>query len=148
MKSWVVFKKNAILLYYPFLLLENLTFLSSKAEMRKRKCERLPHSQFPRCSVLYLKNTFLDFLHFSFLIKWKDLRELLLVLVIFALQQKKVKKKKKAKQKRYNLIIESFLSNNKSNFFKSIKTPTSGKNPWSPSQKWSNDSYLQENQGL
>ena len=61
---------------------------------------------------------------------------------------KKSKKKKKAKQKRYNLIIESFLSNNKSNFFKSIKTPTSGKNPWSPSQKWSNDSYLQENQGL
>ena len=51
---------------------------------------------------------------------------LLLVLVIFALQQKE-SKKNETKQKRYNLMIESLLSNNTSNRFKFIMTPTPGK---------------------
>ena len=36
-------------------------------------------------------------------------------------------------------------SNNRSNRFNFIVTLTSGKNLWPPSQKWSDDSYLQEN---
>ena len=36
-------------------------------------------------------------------------------------------------------------SNNTSNRFNFIVTLTSGKNLWPPSQKWSDDSYLQEN---
>ena len=45
-------------------------------------------------------------------------------------------------------MIESLLSNNTSNRYKFIMTPTRGKNLWPPSQKWNYGSYLQENQGL
>ena len=45
----------------------------------------------------------------------------------------------KKSKKRYNLMIESLLSNN---------TSARGKNLWPPTQKWNNDLYLQENQGL
>ena len=38
-------------------------------------------------------------MHFSFLIIWKDLRQLLLVLVISAPQQKKAKKQNKKRKK-------------------------------------------------
>ena len=57
------------------------------------------HIYFPYYSVLFLGDTCCDFLHFSFQIIWKDLRELLLIFVIFAIQQKTSQKKKK----RYHL---------------------------------------------
>ena len=112
--------------------------------LKRKKCERFLHIQFPRSSVLYLRDTCFDWLHFFFLIIWKNLRELLLILVIFAPQQKKSKKEKKM----IILMIESLLSSNTSNRFKFIVTPTRCKNLWPPSQKWNYDSYLQENQGL
>ena len=45
-------------------------------------------------------------------------------------------------------MIASLLSNNTSNRFKFIMTPTLGKNLLPPSQKRNNDPYFQENQGL
>ena len=45
-------------------------------------------------------------------------------------------------------MIESLLSSNASNRFKSIVAPTRGKILWPPSQKSHYDSYLQENQEL
>ena len=112
--------------------------------LKKSKCERFPHFQFHRWSVIDLTDTCFDVLYFSSLIIWMDLRELLLVLVIFPLQHKTTK----TKNKRYNLMIESLLSKNTSNRFNFIMTPTLGKNLWSPSQKQNDDSYIQENQGL
>ena len=55
-----------------------------------------------------------------------DLREFLRALVIFPLQQKN-KQKKKKKKNRYHLMTESLLSNNTSNRFKFIVTPSRGK---------------------
>ena len=60
----------------------------------------------------------------------------------------KNKQTNKTKQKRYNVMVESLLSNSTSNCFKFIITPIPGKYLWPPSQKWNDDSYLQENQGL
>ena len=138
MKSWVNFKQNAILPYCSFLFIKNLTFLrlpfnflSDWTPNPKPKNEKLgkvsPHL-ISRFSLLCLRDTCFDLLHFSFLIIWKDLRELVFVLVTFAPQQKKQKDKK-----RYNLMIESLLSSNTSNRFKFIVTPTRGKNLWPPS---------------
>ena len=45
-------------------------------------------------------------------------------------------------------MVETLMSNNTSNHFKFIVTPTRGKNLWPPSQKWNYDSYIQETQGL
>ena len=112
--------------------------------LKKRKYERFPNFQFPRCYVRSLRVTCFDFLYFSFLIIWTDLKELLLVLLIFVPQQKK----QAIKQKRFNLMIESLLSNNTSNRFEFIVTSPSGKNLWPPTQWGNHDSYLQENQGL
>ena len=52
----------------------------------------------------------------------------------------KKKKKSKKTKKIYNLMTESLLSSNTSNRFKFIVTPTRGKKPWPPSQKWNYDS--------
>ena len=62
--------------------------------LKKRKCGSLPHFQFSRCYVLCLRGIYFSFLYFSFLIIWKDLRQLLLVLVIFILQQKNKQRNK------------------------------------------------------
>ena len=112
--------------------------------LKKRKCERIPHSQFHRCSALYLIGIYFDVLYFSSLIIRKNIAKLLLALVIIRLQHRT----SKTKNNRYNLMIESLLSNNTSNRFKFIMTPTLGKNLLSPSQKRNNDPYFQENQGL
>ena len=154
MKSWLISTKNAILLYCSFLFIESLTsphlpfhFLSNwppNSNFKKGKIWKVSPYLTSSLPVFYLGYTCFNFLHFSFLIIWKDLRELLLVLVIFAPQQKKSKKTKR----RYKLMIESLLSSNTSNRFKFIVTPTRGKNLGPPSQKWNYDSYLQENQGL
>ena len=45
-------------------------------------------------------------------------------------------------------MIESVLSNNTSTRFKFIMTSARTKNRWPPTQRWSNDLYLQENHGL
>ena len=114
--------------------------------LKKRKCWSFPYFQFPRCCVVCLRDTCFEFQYFSFLIIRKDLRELLLSLVIFALQQEKKKKKKRNKQnnkKRYNLMIQSLLSNHTSNDVKFNMTSTCGKNLWPPTQKWNKHSYLQ-----
>ena len=58
------------------------------------------------------------------------------------------KGKQKQKQRGYNLLIEILFSGNISNRFKFNMNPTHGKTLWHPSQKWNDDSYLQENQGL
>ena len=47
-----------------------------------------PIFYFPIGRLFYLRDICFDFLYFYFLIVWKDLRELLLALVIFPLQQK------------------------------------------------------------
>ena len=142
MKSWIIFTQNAILIYWSFLFIESLTFprlsfhfLSDwppYSNLEKRENAK----SFPISNFLVTLYFILEILlHFYFLIIWKDLRELLLVLVIFALQQKKSisifsikkkKKQKKKKKKRYNLMIESLLSNNTSNLYKFIMTPTRG----------------------
>ena len=75
---------------------------NEKNHFKKKKKENgkgFFHIYFPYCSVLFLGDTCCDFLHFSFQIIWKDLRELLLIFVIFAIQQKTSQKKKK----RYHL---------------------------------------------
>ena len=96
--------------------------------LKKRKCERFPHFSIHHCSVFYLEDICFVFLHFSFLIIWKDLRKLQLVLIIFALQQKQTKKiyKKPKKIQPYrnkskNIIRKTtfpsiLCQNNKRNF--------------------------------
>ena len=41
-------------------------------------------------------------------------------------------------------MIESLLSSNTPNHFKLITSLTRGENLWPPSEKWNDDSYLQE----
>ena len=98
----------------------------------------VPISYFP-VALYFILNTRLSALFF--IIIWKDLLELLLVLVIFPLQQKNKQKKRK---KRYNLTTESLLSNNISDRFKFIKTPIRRKNLWPPWLKWNNDYLLKQ----
>ena len=110
MKSWVILTQNAILLYCLFLFIEEKTyilvfhFISYLTDhqiqmLKKRKCESFPHFQFLRCYVFCLRNTCFGFLYFSFLIVWKDLREVLLALVIFTCSSTKKQAKKKNKKK-------------------------------------------------
>ena len=140
MKSWVIFAKNTILLYCPFHFIENFTFLSSisfpiwltitSKSSKREDAKGFPISNFPFALYFILEIFASPFYTFFSRIIWKDLRELLLVFVIFALKQKtsKTKKTTQQKQKWYNLTRESLLSNNTSNRFKIIMTPTRGKN--------------------
>ena len=65
---------------------------------KKRKCERFPHFSIPVALYFNLEILASPFFTFLSLIIWKDLRELQLVLIIFALQQKQTKKYKKLKK--------------------------------------------------
>ena len=81
----------------------------------------------------------------------KDLKELLVVLVTFALQQttkKKFKTNKQTNKQKTQLDDTKFVVKQYINRFKLIMTPTCEKNLLPLSQKWNDNSYLQENQGL
>ena len=150
MKIWVISTQNAIhaihsvlsMLCYTmlFLPLHNETYIpgfnfisyltNHQIQMlKRRKCGRFPHFEFIRYYVLCLRDTCFDFQYLYFLIIWQ-------VLTTRISHPSSSTKKSK---KRYNLMIESLLSNN---------TSARGKNLWPPTQKWNNDLYLQENQGL
>ena len=72
MKSWVILTQTTILLHFPFQIIEKLTLPPSIwifyltdhqiKILKKRKCERFLHFQFPRCHVLCLRDTFFYFL--------------------------------------------------------------------------------------
>ena len=83
-----------------------------------RNCERFPHIQFPHIQstqcVRCLRDTYFNFLYFSFLIIQKDLREILL---IFALEQySSLPFNKKNKQKETILWNESNIFDSTSDF--------------------------------
>ena len=101
---------------------------AKKDKMRKVSPFPIP---FPSQYTLSQQYTCFNFLYYSFLIIWKDLKELLLVLIIFALQQKNMQKIKK----RYNLMMKSLLSHNTSNGFKFIMRSTRWKNLWPLTRK-------------
>ena len=119
MKSWFILTQNTILLHCPFHIVGKLTFPFSISisyltdhqiqMLKKRKCERFPHFQFTCCHVLCIRDTGFDFLYFPFLIMWKDLREQLLVSVIFALQQKTSNKTKKIPSYDRKFVVKQYI---------------------------------------
>ena len=125
MKSWVTLMQNTNQLYCLF----------------HREIERILHSHLPFQFSIWMP-TKSSFLYFTVITMWRDLRERLLVLVIFLFSKKTRNKTKKIQS------CESLLSINTSNHFKFIMTSTCVKITWSPTQEWNDDSYLQENQGL
>ena len=120
--------------------------------LKKEKLHKLSHFQFLCCYLLCLRDICFDFPYVSFLMIWKDLRELLHVLVIFVLQQKKSSKKtKKIQSYDSKFVVKpncTKLQQNTPNCFKIIMTSTRGNNMWPLTQNWNNDSYIQENQGV
>ena len=128
-----------ILLYCPFRLPFHFLTDHQIQILKKRNGERCPHFLFPRCSVLYPKySTFRTFFHNNM----EGSIGTITGIGHFASSTKT--KQQKKKKKRYNLMTESLWSNNTSNRFKFIKTPTRRKNLWPLSLIWNNDYLLKQ----
>ena len=137
MKSWVISTQNTILLYCPFLFIENFTFLSSisfhvwltttSKSSKREDAKGFSISNIP--FALYfiweiLASPFCSFLSEEYERIYYSYWSSLLLNKI----QAKQKKTTQQKQKWYNLTTESLLSNNTSNRFKIIMNPTRRKN--------------------
>ena len=130
-----------LLPYYRRLSLDFPSEWPPNPNPKNKKIRNLSTFLISRCSMPYLRGTCFPFLHFSVIIIWKDLRELLFILVGHLCSSTK-------KSKRFNLMLKSLLSNNISNRFKFIMIPTRGTNMWRPSYKWTDDSYRRKNYGM
>ena len=98
--------------------------------LKKRKCKRFPYFKCPRCDILVLRDTYFDIPSFFSLnversqkITARIVLIRFLLVFIFSLQQKEAKQ---GKQRKHNLIIQSLLSHNASDYFKFIIAATCG----------------------
>ena len=161
MQSWVIFMQNAILLFYPFIFIENLYsrlpfhFLSDwppNANPEKREnVKGFPNSNFSVALYFILEILASSFYTFPS----NNIEEFKRTTIRIGhlcsstkIQQKQGKTNKQTKQKKMQPCDRKFVVKQYINRFKLIMTSTHGKNLWPQSQKWNNDSYLQENQGL